>query len=86
MSIIDKVKELFGQHSDKAERGIDKAGDVINEKTGGKYSDKIDSAQEKAKDMLGQESRQDDQPGRPGQSPGGQPGGQGGRPPGQPPA
>jgi hypothetical protein len=64
MSIIDKVKELLGQHSDKAERGIDKTGDVIDDKTGGKYSDKIDSAQEKAKDMLGQEPRRDDQPGQ----------------------
>ena len=60
MSIIDKVKELLGQHGDKAEKGIDKAGDMIDEKTGGKYSDKIDSAQEKAKDMLGQEPRRDD--------------------------
>jgi antitoxin protein of toxin-antitoxin system len=64
MSIIDKVKELLGQHSDKAEQGIDKAGDVINDKTGGKYSDKIESAQDKAKDMLGKEPRQGDQPGQ----------------------
>jgi hypothetical protein len=64
MSIIDKVKEMLGQHSDKAEQGIDKAGDMIDDKTGGKYSDKIDSAQEKAKDMLGQEPRRDDQPGQ----------------------
>jgi hypothetical protein len=65
MSIIDKVKGLLGQHSDKAEKGINKAGDVIDEKTGGKYSDKIDSAQEKAKGMLGgQEQRRDDPPGQ----------------------
>jgi hypothetical protein len=74
MSIIDKVKGLLGQHSDKAEKGIDKAGDMIDRKTGGKYSDKIDSAQEKAKDKLGQEPRRDDQPGQ-----GPQPGS--GRPP-----
>ncbi|HZB32538.1 MAG TPA: antitoxin [Streptosporangiaceae bacterium] len=63
MSIIDKVKGLLGQHSDKAEKGIDKAGDMIDDKTGGKYSDKIDSVQEKAKDMLGEEPRRGDQPG-----------------------
>jgi hypothetical protein len=64
MSILDKVKELLGQHSDKAQQGIDKAGDVINDKTGGKYSDKIESAQDKAKDMLGQEPRRDEEPGQ----------------------
>ena len=63
MSIIDKVKGLLGQHSDKAEKGINKAGDMIDRKTGGKYSDKIDSVQEKAKDMLGEEPRRGDQPG-----------------------
>ena len=66
MSIIDKVKGLLGQHSDKAEKGINKAGDMIDRKTGGKYSDKIDSVQEKAKDKLGQEQRRDDQPGQAG--------------------
>ena len=67
MSILDKVKELLGQHSDKAQQGIDKAGDVINDKTGGKYSDKIESAQDKAKDYLGGQTPRDDQPGQPGQ-------------------
>jgi hypothetical protein len=64
MSIIDKVKGLLGQHSDKAEQGIDKAGETINDKTGDKYSDQVESAQQKAKDMLGKESRGDDQPGQ----------------------
>jgi hypothetical protein len=67
MSIVDKVKEMLGQHSDKAEKGVDKAGDVIDEKTGGKYSDKIDTAQDKAKDYLHREGQQqegkNDQPG-----------------------
>jgi MT0933-like antitoxin protein len=64
MSIIDKVKEMLGQHGDKAEKGIDKAGDMINDKTGGKYSDKVESAQEKARDMLAQEPRRDGRPGQ----------------------
>ncbi len=64
MSILDKVKGLLGQHSDKAEHGVDKAGEVINDKTGGKYSDKVESAQDKAKDVLGQEQRRGDQPGQ----------------------
>jgi antitoxin protein of toxin-antitoxin system len=67
MPIVDKVKELLGQHGDKAERGIDKAGDMINDKTGGKYRDKVETAEQKAKDMLGQDSRRGGRPGgRPG--------------------
>jgi antitoxin protein of toxin-antitoxin system len=48
MSIIDKVKRMIGQNPDKARRGITKAGDMIDKKTGGKYSDKIDTARQKA--------------------------------------
>jgi hypothetical protein len=53
MGIMDKVKELFGQHADKAEGGIDKAGDVVDDKTGGQYSERIDQGQDAAKDTLG---------------------------------
>jgi hypothetical protein len=63
MSIVDKVKHLIGQHPDKAEEGIDKAGDMIDERTGGKYADKVDTAQEKATeytDTLGEQ--RDDRP------------------------
>jgi MT0933-like antitoxin protein len=52
MSIVDKVKEMLSGHSDKAGQGIDKAGDMIDKKTGGKYADKVDMAQDKAKDYL----------------------------------
>jgi hypothetical protein len=75
MSIVDKVKQLLGQHGDKAERGIDKAGDMINEKTGGKYRDKVEAAEQRAKDMLGQDARRgDERPDRPDERPGRQPG------------
>jgi antitoxin protein of toxin-antitoxin system len=48
MSIVDKVKQLIAKHPDQVKQGIDKAGDAVDEKTGGKYSDKIDTAQQKA--------------------------------------
>jgi hypothetical protein len=63
MSIVDKVKGMLGQHGNKAEKGIDKAGDVIDEKTGGKHSDRVDTAQEKARDFVRREGQNDDQPG-----------------------
>lgn len=52
MSIVDKVKEMLGQHSDKVQQGIDKAGDMVDQKTGGKYADKVDMAQDKAKGFV----------------------------------
>jgi hypothetical protein len=66
MSIVDKVKQMLGQHSDHARKGVDKAGDMFDERTGGKYSDKVDKAQDKAGDYIDREG-------------GGEPGGQGGQ-------
>jgi hypothetical protein len=58
MSIVDKVKEMLGQNPDKAKSGVDKAGDVFDQKTGGKYSDKVDMAQDKAKQYIDGEQQQ----------------------------
>jgi MT0933-like antitoxin protein len=56
MSFMDKAKaaltEAVDQHGDKIAQGIDKAGSVVNEKTGGKHADKIDQATGKARDAL----------------------------------
>ncbi|MEE9472569.1 MAG: antitoxin [Acidimicrobiia bacterium] len=40
------------EHGDKIEAGIDKAAEVADDKTGGKYTDKIESGSEKAKDLV----------------------------------
>ena len=56
MSFLDKAKaaltDAVDQHGDKIAQGIDKAGSVVNEKTGGKHADKIDQATGKARDAL----------------------------------
>lgn len=51
MSFVDTLKGLLGkgreaasQNADKVHGAIDKAADVADSKTGGKYSDKIDKA------------------------------------------
>ncbi|MFI6516311.1 antitoxin [Spirillospora sp. NPDC050679] len=54
MSIVDKVKEMLGQNADKAKQAVDKAGDVVDQRTGGKYADKVDMAQDKARQYLDQ--------------------------------
>ena len=52
MSFLDKAKakltDAVDQHGDKIADGIDKAGKLANEKTGGKHADKIDQATGKA--------------------------------------
>jgi len=54
MSIVDKMKAFLGQHGDKVDKVVDKAGDMVDKKTGGKYADKVDKAQEQAKKTTGQ--------------------------------
>jgi hypothetical protein len=58
MGLLDKAKSLLSQNKDKADAAVDKAGDMVDEKSGGKYADKVDTAQEKAKDMI---EKNDDQ-------------------------
>lgn len=52
MGIFDKIKGLAGDNADKVKDGLDKAGDMIDEKTGGEHTDKIDMATEKIGDMV----------------------------------
>jgi hypothetical protein len=44
---------MFGQHADKAEGGVDRGGDFVDDKTGDKYADHVDKGQDAAKDALG---------------------------------
>ena len=50
--IKDKLSDAVKQHGDHIDKGIDKAAEFIDEKTGGKYSEHIDAGVEKAKDAL----------------------------------
>jgi MT0933-like antitoxin protein len=63
MGLLDTVKGWFGggkakvqgtvaTHSDTIKGGIDKAGTVVDDKTGGKYTDEVGAAQEKGKDLV----------------------------------
>jgi MT0933-like antitoxin protein len=64
MGLLDKIKGMFGQHHDTIEGGIDKAGDFVDDKTGGKYADKVDSAQDTAHDTLDKLSGEDHEGGK----------------------
>lgn len=49
---IDKVKDLAAENADKVDDVVEKAGDLIDEKTGGKFADKVDSVQDAVKKNL----------------------------------
>lgn len=54
--VVDKAKDLVNDHGDKATGAVDKATDVVDDKTGGKASDhlqNVDDLAEKAVDKLG---------------------------------
>ena len=52
MGWMDKIKGALGQHSDKVETGVDKAGNTIDDRTGNKYVDKVDQGQDAANEAL----------------------------------
>lgn len=52
MGIFDKIKDVAAQNPDKVEQGIEKVGDLIDQKTEGKYADKVDQAQDIAREKL----------------------------------
>ena len=52
MGLLDKVKDLLSKNADKVDTAIDKAGDVVDKKTDGKYSQHVDKAQDAAKNAI----------------------------------
>jgi MT0933-like antitoxin protein len=53
MGIFDKAKDTLSGQEDKVDAGVEKAGDMLDEKTGDKYTEHVDQGQEMAKDKLG---------------------------------
>ena len=49
MGFVDKVKGLLSKNADKVDTAIEKAGDVVDQKTQGKYSSTVDKVQDAAK-------------------------------------
>ncbi|MEZ0363816.1 antitoxin [Mycobacterium sp. pUA109] len=58
MGFLDKVKGLLSQNADKVGQAIDKAGDIVDDKTQGKYSDTVDKVQEAAKKAVNKDEQQ----------------------------
>lgn len=49
MGFLDKLKDLASKNTDKVDMAIEKAGDLVDKKTQGKYAGQVDKVQEAAK-------------------------------------
>ena len=52
MGFMDKVKDVLSKNAGTVNTAIDKAGDIVDSKTQGKYKDTVSKVQEAAKNAL----------------------------------
>jgi hypothetical protein len=52
MGIFDKAKDALSGQEDKVDAGIEKAGDMVDQKTDGNYVEQVDQGQEMANDKF----------------------------------
>lgn len=52
MGFLDKAKDLLGKNADKVDTVINKAGDLVDKKTQGKYASTVDKVQDAAKKVV----------------------------------
>jgi hypothetical protein len=57
MSLLDKVKDLLARNKGTVDTAIDKAGDIVDAKTQGKYSSTVDKVQEAAKKAVEEQDK-----------------------------
>jgi MT0933-like antitoxin protein len=59
----EKASGLVDQHGDKIDKGLNKAGEIVDQKTGGKYTEQIATGKAKAREQLDNlDGRKDDFP------------------------
>lgn len=51
--IVNKAKDLAADHPDQVDQGIDKAGDAVDQRTGGTHASQVDKAQDAVRSRLG---------------------------------
>lgn len=52
MGLLDNISAAIGGHEDQVNDGIDKIGDLIDDKTGGQYAGQVDQAQDFLKSQV----------------------------------
>jgi hypothetical protein len=51
--LADEAKKLASEHPDTADKGIEQAGQLVDEKTGGRFGGQIEQGEQKAQEFLG---------------------------------
>jgi len=54
MGFMDKAKDVAGQHDEQVDKGLDKVGDQVDDRTGNKHSDQIDKGVDQAQARTGE--------------------------------
>jgi hypothetical protein len=54
MGFMDAAKKLIGKHDAQVDQAIEKAGDLADKQTGGKYADQVDKVQNFAEEKTGE--------------------------------
>ncbi|MGH6656159.1 MAG: antitoxin [Actinocrinis sp.] len=52
----DRATQMMSSHPDQVDKGMDRAGQMVDDKTGHKYTDQIHTGMNKAKDMMSRQS------------------------------
>jgi hypothetical protein len=50
---MDKAKDMADQHDQQVDQGLDKAGDAVDQRTGGGHSEQVDKAVDQAQQHTG---------------------------------
>ncbi|MFI5835477.1 antitoxin [Micromonospora sp. NPDC051300] len=51
---MDKAKDFADKHDEQVDKGLDKAGDMADQRTGGKYDNQIDKGVDMAQQRTGE--------------------------------
>jgi hypothetical protein len=60
--MTDEAKKLAGEHPDIANKGIDQAGEIAGDKTGGRFDSQIEQGEQKAEEFLGTDQQGGEDP------------------------
>lgn len=54
MSFFDKAKDFLDKHDEQVDKALDKLGDVVDERTGHKYTSQIEKGVDEAQKRTGE--------------------------------
>jgi len=59
---VEKAKDMAGQQDDKVDQGMERAGDMADERTGGQYGEQIDKGVDMGQERTGAGDTVPDEP------------------------